>query len=94
MDEFAYNFTSGISIFGAAQNPWNPDSSPGSGSAIAVATGMALAALGSDPAAPFAYPRHSAAIIWFKPTRRVPLRPMFIFAPTVPGASPSTTVSR
>jgi aspartyl-tRNA(Asn)/glutamyl-tRNA(Gln) amidotransferase subunit A len=51
MDEFAYNFTSETSVFGASHNPWNPECSPGGssgGSAIAVASGMCLAALGSD----------------------------------------------
>ena len=40
LDEFAYNFTSETSIFGASHNPWNPECSPGGssgGSAIAVA---------------------------------------------------------
>ena len=50
-DEFAYNFTSETSVFGAARNPWNPECSPGGssgGSAIAVASSMCLAALRSD----------------------------------------------
>jgi Asp-tRNA(Asn)/Glu-tRNA(Gln) amidotransferase A subunit family amidase len=47
MEEFAYNFTSETSVFGAGRNPWNPDCSPGGssgGSAVAVATGRCLAA--------------------------------------------------
>src|SRR5688500_16605914 len=51
LDEFAYNFTSETSMFGPSHNPWNPECSPGGssgGSAIAVASAMCLAALGSD----------------------------------------------
>jgi aspartyl-tRNA(Asn)/glutamyl-tRNA(Gln) amidotransferase subunit A len=29
LDEFAYNFTSETSVFGASRNPWNPACSPG-----------------------------------------------------------------
>jgi len=32
LDEFAYNFTSETSMFGAGHNPWNPDCSPGGSS--------------------------------------------------------------
>ncbi|MBT7857691.1 MAG: hypothetical protein HN720_12275, partial [Nitrospinaceae bacterium] len=51
LQEFARGGTGANSYFGPARNPWNLRCSPGgssSGSAAAVASGMAVAALGSD----------------------------------------------
>jgi aspartyl-tRNA(Asn)/glutamyl-tRNA(Gln) amidotransferase subunit A len=76
LDEFAYNFTSETSVFGASHNPWNPECSPGGssgGSAIAVATGMCLAALGSDTGGSIRLPAAFCGITGYKPTYgRVP----------------------
>lgn len=71
MDEFAYNFTSETSVFGAARNPWNTECSPGGssgGSAIAVSTGMSLAAIGSDTGGSIRLPAAFCGITGYKPT--------------------------
>lgn len=51
MDEFAYNFSGETSAYGTSRNPWNTDHSPGGssgGSAVAIAAGLCLGAVGSD----------------------------------------------
>ena len=71
MDEFAYNFTSETSAFGASHNPWNPECSPGGssgGSAIAVTSGMCPAALGSDTGGSIRLPAAFCAVTGYKPT--------------------------
>jgi aspartyl-tRNA(Asn)/glutamyl-tRNA(Gln) amidotransferase subunit A len=71
MDEFAYNFTSETSVFGASHNPWNTECSPGGssgGSAIAVASGMCLAALGSDTGGSIRLPATFCGITGYKPS--------------------------
>lgn len=71
MDEFAYNFTGETSAFGTCVNPWNTDYSPGGssgGSAVAVATGMCLGALGSDTGGSIRLPASVCGITGYKPT--------------------------
>jgi aspartyl-tRNA(Asn)/glutamyl-tRNA(Gln) amidotransferase subunit A len=54
-----------------SRNPWNPTHDPGGssgGSAIAVVTGMSLAALGTDTRASIRVPSALCGIVGFKPT--------------------------
>jgi aspartyl-tRNA(Asn)/glutamyl-tRNA(Gln) amidotransferase subunit A len=79
--EIALGITGNNPHFGAARNPWNPELIPGgssSGSAIAVATGMALGALGTDTGGSIRIPASLCGVVGFKPTYgRVSLRGVF-----------------
>ncbi|HEY7618131.1 MAG TPA: amidase [Solirubrobacteraceae bacterium] len=67
------------STWGATRNPWDPARSPGGssgGSAVAVAAGLAAAALGSDGGGSIRIPAAACGIFGLKPQRgRVPLAP-------------------
>jgi len=79
--EIALGLTGNNPHYGTARNPWNTDRIPGgssSGSAIAVATGMALGALGTDTGGSIRVPASLCGIVGFKPTRgRVSTRGVF-----------------
>ena len=79
--EIALGITGDNPHYGTARNPWNTDRIPGgssSGSAIAVATGMALGALGTDTGGSIRIPASLCGIVGFKPTRgRVSTRGVF-----------------
>ena len=79
--EIALGVTGNNPHFGAARNPWDPTRIPGgssSGSAIAIATGMALGALGTDTGGSIRIPASLCGIVGFKPTHgRVSLRGVF-----------------
>jgi aspartyl-tRNA(Asn)/glutamyl-tRNA(Gln) amidotransferase subunit A len=79
--EIALGLTGNNPHYGTARNPWNPERIPGgssSGSAIAVATGMALGALGTDTGGSIRVPAALCGIVGFKPTRgRVSTRGVF-----------------
>lgn len=79
--EIALGITGGNPHYGTARNPWNTERIPGgssSGSAIAVATGMALGALGTDTGGSIRIPASLCGIVGFKPTRgRVSTRGVF-----------------
>lgn len=79
--EIALGVTGNNPHYGTARNPWDMTRVPGgssSGSAIAVAIGMALGALGTDTGGSIRIPASLCGIVGFKPTfGRVSLRGVF-----------------
>jgi aspartyl-tRNA(Asn)/glutamyl-tRNA(Gln) amidotransferase subunit A len=71
MHEFAIGATSHISFFGPVRNPWNSEYVAGGssgGSAVAVATGMCCAAIGSDTGGSNRVPPACCGVVGLKPT--------------------------
>src|SRR5688572_12624859 len=79
--EIALGVTGNNPHYGTARNPWDNTRIPGgssSGSAIAVSTGMALGALGTDTGGSIRIPASLCGVVGFKPTYgRVSLRGVF-----------------
>lgn len=79
--EIALGVTGNNPHYGTARNPWDTSRIPGgssSGSAIAVATGMALGALGTDTGGSIRIPASLCGVVGLKPTYgRVSLRGVF-----------------
>jgi aspartyl-tRNA(Asn)/glutamyl-tRNA(Gln) amidotransferase subunit A len=79
--EIALGITGNNPHYGTARNPWDTARIPGgssSGSAIAVATGMALGTLGTDTGGSIRIPASLCGVVGFKPTfGRVSLRGVF-----------------
>jgi len=71
LHELAYGITSDNPHFGTIRNPRNPGHSPGGssgGSAVAVATGMAFLATGTDTGGSIRVPASFCGIVGLKPT--------------------------
>ena len=71
LHEFAAGVTSDNPNFGPVRNPWDHDRVAGGssgGSAVAVATGMAVGAIGTDTAGSVRIPAALCGILGFKPT--------------------------
>jgi aspartyl-tRNA(Asn)/glutamyl-tRNA(Gln) amidotransferase subunit A len=92
LHEFAYGISSHNSHYGAAPNPLASDRTAGgssSGSAAALAAGLADAALGSDSGGSIRIPAACCGVVGFKPTHGlVPLVGCFPLAPSFDHAGP------
>lgn len=71
LQEFAYGGSGMVSAYGSARNPWNPDCITGgssSGSGAAVASGMCVAAIGTDTAGSVRTPAALCGIVGHRPS--------------------------
>ena len=95
LDEFAYGGSSENPWFGAVRNPWDRDLSPGGssgGSAAAVSSGMAPAAIGTDTGGSVRVPAALCGVVGLKVTHgRVPLTGVFPLAASMDTVGPITT---
>ena len=96
--EIALGITGNNPHYGTARNPWDITRIPGgssSGSAIAVATGMALGALGTDTGGSIRIPASLCGVVGFKPTfGRVSLRGVFPLSWNLDHVGPLATCVR
>jgi aspartyl-tRNA(Asn)/glutamyl-tRNA(Gln) amidotransferase subunit A len=92
LHEFAYGVVSSNPHFGDVSNPLAPDRTAGgssSGSAAAVAAGLAEAALGSDSGGSIRIPAACCGVVGFKPSHGlVPMEGCFPLAPSFDHAGP------
>src|SRR5205807_1321001 len=71
LHEFAFGFTNRNPHYGDARNPWDPERIPGGssgGNAIALATGMALGAVGGDTGGSIRLPAALCGVVGLKVT--------------------------
>lgn len=92
--EIALGVTNNNPHFGACKNPWDITRTPGGssgGSAVAVSTGMALAALGTDTGGSIRIPAALCGVVGLKPTYgRVSLRGILPLSWNLDHAGPIT----
>ncbi|NWF64402.1 MAG: Asp-tRNA(Asn)/Glu-tRNA(Gln) amidotransferase subunit GatA [Chloroflexi bacterium] len=92
--EIALGVTNNNPHFGACRNPWDMTRTPGGssgGSAVAVSTGMALAALGTDTGGSIRIPASLCGVVGLKPTYgRVSLRGIMPLSWNLDHAGPIT----
>jgi aspartyl-tRNA(Asn)/glutamyl-tRNA(Gln) amidotransferase subunit A len=92
LHEFAYGATNEDSSFGPTLNPFDPCRSPGGssgGSAVSVATGMALASLGTDTGGSIRIPAAACGTVGLKPTHgEVPAEGIVPLSRTLEDAGP------
>lgn len=92
--EIALGVTNNNPHFGACKNPWDIKRIPGGssgGSAVAVATGMAMAALGTDTGGSIRIPASLCGVVGLKPTYgRVSLRGILPLSWNLDHAGPIT----
>ena len=92
--EIALGVTNNNPHFGACRNPWDITRTPGGssgGSAVAVSTGMALAALGTDTGGSIRIPASLCGVVGLKPTYgRVSLRGILPLSWNLDHAGPIT----
>jgi len=92
MHEFAYGITSENPHYGAVRNPWDKNRVSGGssgGSAVAVATGMGFASLGTDTGGSIRIPAALCGIVGLKPTfDRVSCRGVIPLSPSLDHVGP------
>ncbi len=92
--EIALGVTTNNPHYGACKNPWDITRTPGGssgGSAVAVATGMAMAALGTDTGGSIRIPASLCGVVGLKPTYgRVSLRGILPLSWNLDHAGPIT----